>query len=74
MVEDIVVVLGMGGESGRLDSETMVVGSLEELFTILSLIYLRLLHGTLGGYYVDGVLACMNDVVLLTIDGVWRGD
>ena len=35
---------------------------------VLSSIYSRLLSGTLGGYHVDGVLACMDDVVLMMLE------
>jgi len=45
-------------------------GSLREMFYFLSVQYLRLLSVSPGGYTVDGVLACMDDVVLLTINGV----
>lgn len=47
----------------------------EEMSCILS--FYLLLGITIRDYQVGtayGVLARMNDVVLLTIDGVWRGD
>jgi hypothetical protein len=76
-VEDIVVACGRDGIGGgirQLDLETTVMGVLDEMFYFLSLVYSRLLSGFPGGYNVDGVLACMDDVALLTIDGVWGGD
>jgi hypothetical protein len=67
--------LGMGGEFGGLDLETtMMGGGLVELFYFLSFSYSRLLAVSPGGYSINGVLACMDDLVLLTIDGVWGGD
>jgi len=63
--------LGRGGEVEKLDLEATVMGgSLREMFYFLSVQYLRLLSVSPGGYTVDGVLACMDDVVLLTINGV----
>ena len=41
---------------------------LGEISFVLSFIYSRQLSGTLGGYYVDGVLACMDDVVLMALE------
>ena len=58
----------MGGEVECLDLGITVMGDFGGISFVLSFIYSSRSSRTLGGYYVDGVLACMNDVVLMMLE------